>query len=121
VTRIGKCRHPHRAEYQFWVPIEPGLVPRFTVMLRAKCVQCKAWVGMGSSSDEDPRVMIEIRAVEIADVSRDSIADAWLAGRVSDCERDGWVLYAKNEEPDCGAEESGYLARCICSHEEEAL
>lgn len=80
------------------------------------CDRCGEWLPLGPSNDDDEAVLVEMRAAEIAAFC--CIRDAWLACKVSDCERDGFDLDG-NDEPSCPAEESGYLARCIASHPEE--
>ena len=81
-----------------------------------RCYDCGAYLSLGPAR-MTPECEVELRAQHIATEYSDAIVHAWLMCEISDAERDGWeggaqVLYTLT-----AAEEAGYLARCIATHD----
>ena len=86
--------------------------------LTTRCLDCGAWLPLGPSRDDGPhaeQVAIEVRAAEL------SVQPA--GTYVTSDAQSGWVCHAKDYDPPpwphCPDAWSGYLARCIATHDEQ--
>ena len=101
-----KCRHTKR---RYWTLL--GYPCDAAQAGYLVCDDCDDLLPLGPSDESDPRVAMELRAAELA-TERD-ISAAWLVGRISDTERDGWSCAESNMADHSDAWHAGYLARVM--------
>lgn len=113
-----RCRHENADHLMLGDRIEVYegdiLVMRgFAHCEQLRCIDCAHWLSLGESNDADERVDLEIRAAELA-----AHRNGWLV--LDTIDKMEMVGFAQSEAGVIESREyqSGYLARCISTHEE---
>ncbi len=110
-----RCKHPRASRALVTRRAGNGLHATHNV-----CPWCGTWLSLGPANDEPAAVKLEIRAAELAVVlaTLDGILDWQFAPNEWDDERRGWSMAETNMQQHTDAWQSGYLARCIATHDD---
>ncbi len=115
MTRRVGCRHPpDHVVIKYSIDDLPDLLE----LSYRECLDCGEWLSMGAANDDSEAVKLEIGAAEIA--ANDGPIRTCDNAMPEDCEECGWDCWPWPDALMTPAEFSGYLARCIVTHEREA-
>lgn len=109
------CRHERVLHVQLF-PSKSEVLVRHD-----ECHDCGAWLSLGPSRDDSPQVVVEIRALDVAELARTNDGADCLTGR----EKRGYSAYVFDDgwHGPChyGDEQfkAGYLAAAIAAHDVE--